>query len=269
MTSTMRVVKRSGEMEEYDPQKAMNAILRVGLSPEEAEEVMEEVRPHLYDGMTTEELYRLIRSRLPSCKATRYSLKKAIMLLGPDGHPFETLVGRVFTELGYTVELRQMLEGHCTTHEVDLVVCKNGVKGMVECKFHNALGIKTSIKDALYTWGRFLDIRGLNGISVPWLVTNTKFSSDVVNYARCVGMRTICWKCAEEKGLEKLVERVNIYPVTILDLKRKEQRILLDHDIIICRDILDRKEEMFSLFPRDTAEHIIGEAVEFLECVRK
>jgi len=265
----MRVVKRSGEVEDFDPSKAMNAIVRTGLSPEEAEKVMEKVRPHLYDGMTTEELYRLIRVRLPSCNASKYSLKKAIMLLGPDGHSFETLVGRVFTELGYKVEVRQMLEGHCTTHEVDLVVSRDGVRGMVECKFHNALGYKTSIKDALYTWGRFLDVKDTNGLDAPWLVTNTKFSSDVVHYAKCVGMRTICWKCTEEKGLEKLVERVNIYPVTVLDLKRSEHRKLLSNEFITCRDILDRKKELSALFSQETWERIIGKATDFLECVKQ
>ncbi len=269
MTIAMRVVKRSGEMEDFDPCKAIRAIMRTGMSREEAQEVLDRIKPTFYDGMSTEELYRLIRSKLPSCKATQFSLKKAIMLLGPDGHAFETLVGRVFRELGYTVEMRQILQGHCATHEVDLVVCRNGVKGAVECKFHNTLGIKTSIKDALYTYGRFLDLKDINGIAVPWLVTNTKFSSDVVHYAKCVGMRTICWKCTEEKGLEKLVERVNIYPVTILDIKRWEQRMLLDHEFIICRDILDRKAEMLSLFPKETGEMIVRKAADFLECVQK
>jgi hypothetical protein len=162
-----------------------------------------------------------------------------------------------------------MLQGHCTTHEVDLVVSRDGVKGMVECKYHNAPGYKTSIKDALYTWGRFLDIKDTNGISVPWLVTNTKFSSDVVHYTKCVGMRTICWRCTEEKGLEKLMERANIYPVTVLELRRSEHRTLLEHEFIICRDITDRKEELCSLFPRESCERIIKKAADFQECVKK
>ncbi len=66
----MRVVKRSGEVEDFDPSKAINAILRVGTSPEEAKAILESVKPYLYDGMTTEELYRRIRSALPEPKVT-------------------------------------------------------------------------------------------------------------------------------------------------------------------------------------------------------
>ncbi|MCX6651456.1 MAG: ATP cone domain-containing protein [Methanomassiliicoccales archaeon] len=269
MTLAMHVVKRSGKVEEFDSRKAINAILRVGTSQAEAEKILESIQPHLYDGITTEELYRKIRAQLPPCQATRFSLKKAIMLLGPDGHPFETFVARVFRELGYTVEVRQILKGRCVTHEVDLVIYKDGVKGMVECKFHNTLGTKSTIQDALYTWGRFQDLKDVNGITVPWLVTNTKFSSEVVCYAKCVGMRTICWKCSETKGLEKLVEGIMIYPITILDIKRGEQRTLLSHDFIICRDILERKAEVLALFPRETGERIIRKTEEFRRCVER
>lgn len=263
----MRVVKRSGELEKFDPSKAINAILRVGISRDRAESILEELRPDLYDGMTTEELYRKIRARLPSCQATQFSLKRAIMLLGPDGHSFETLMARVFRAQGYHTEVRQILNGRCVTHEVDVVITKNGEKGTVECKFHNSLGLKSGIQEALYTWGRYLDIKDANGITAPWLVTNTKFSSDVVRYARCMGMNLIGWNYPEKEGLEGMVEKANIYPITILDMRRGDQRTLLDHDIIICQDILDRKGEVMSLFSRETGERIIRKAEDFRRCV--
>lgn len=265
----MRVVKRSGELEEFDPSKAINAIVRVGIPQDQAEDILERLKPDLYDGMTTEELYRRIRTNLPSCQATTFSLKKSIMLLGPDGHSFETLMGRVFRELGYRTEVRQILKGHCVTHEVDVVIYKDGKKGTVECKFHNSLGLKSSIPEALYTWGRYLDLKETNGVDAPWLVTNTKFSSDVVRYARCVGMNLIGWKYPESGGLEQMIEKANIYPLTILDIKRGEQRTLLDHDFVICRDILERKAELLALFPREAGERIMRKAEEFRRCVEK
>lgn len=266
MTSAMRVVKRSGEVEDFDPGKAINAVLRVGVSRKEAERIMEAIGPHLYDGMTTEELYRLIRARLPTCEATRFSLKKSIMLMGPEGHAFETLMARVFRELGYRTEVRQMLKGRCVTHEVDVVIYKDGVKGTVECKFHNTIDLKSSIQEALYTWGRFLDLKETNHVNEPWLVTNTKFSSDVVRYATCVGLNLIGWSYPENGGLEQLLQRSNIFPVTILDIKRGDQRTLMDHDFVICRDILERKGELVTLFTRQAAEHIIEKAEEFRRC---
>ena len=265
----MRVVKRSGELEDFDPAKAINAILRVGTSPEEAKAILESVKPYLYDGMTTEELYRRIRSQLPSPKAQQYSLKKAIMLMGPDGHAFETLMGRIFERMDYEVLVRQILKGRCVSHEVDVVVVKDGKKATVECKFHNSLGIKSTIQEALYTWGRFLDLKDTNGVAAPWLVTNTKFSSEVVRYANCVGMHLIGWKYPEDGGLERLIDEANIYPITILDIRRSEQRTLLCHDFVICRDILDRKAELLALFPRETGEKVIKKAEEFLRDVRE
>jgi hypothetical protein len=219
--------------------------------------------------MTTEELYRRIRIQLPSCQATQFSLKKSIMLLGPEGHAFETFMARVFHAHGYRTEVRQMLKGRCVTHEVDVVIYKDGKKGMVECKFHNSLGLKSSIQEALYTWGRFLDLKETNGVDQPWLVTNTRFSSDVVRYASCVGMNLIGWKYPESGGLEQMVEKANIYPLTILDIRRGEQRTLLEHDFVICRDILERKEELLSLFPREAGERIIRKAEDFRRCVER
>lgn len=265
----MRVVKRSGEMEEFDPAKAINAILRVGTSPEEARAILEAVKPRLYDGMTTEELYRHIRSEMSSCQAIRFSLKKAFILLGPDGHPFETIMARIFQEMGYHTEVRQILKGRCVTHEVDVVITKDGVRGTVECKFHNSQGIKSSIQEALYTYGRFLDLRESNGVNAPWLVTNTKFTSDVVRYAKCVGINLIGWNYPESGGLEELVQRANIYPLTVLDIRRGEQRTLLEHDFVICRDILERKADVMRLFPKENAERVIRKAEEFRECVGK
>jgi len=268
LTLDMRVVKRSGELEDFDPAKAINAILRVGTSPEEAEAILESVKPYLYDGMTTEELYRRIRSRLPAPQAQQYSLKKAIMLLGPEGHAFESLMGRVFEQMGYQVLVRQILKGRCVSHEVDVVIVKDGKKATVECKFHNALGTKSSIQEALYTWGRFLDLKDTNNVEKPWLVTNTKFSSEVVRYACCMGMHLIGWKYPEDGGLERMIDEAHIYPITVLDIRRSEQRTLLYHDFVICDDIVERKPELLGLFPRETGERIIKKTEEFLRNVR-
>lgn len=265
----MRVVKRSGEVEEFDPSKAINAIIRVGISQDQAEAILDRLKPYLYDGMTTEDLYRRIRTNLPSCQATTFSLKKSIMLLGPDGHSFETLMARVFRELGYRTEVRQILKGRCVSHEVDVVIYKAGKKGTVECKFHNSLGFKSRIQEALYTWSRFLDLKETNGVDETWLVTNTKFSSEVVHYARCMGINLIGWKYPESGGLEQIIEKVNVYPLTILDIKRGEQRALLEHDFVICRDLLERQAEIRSLFPREAGERIIRKAEEFRRCVEK
>jgi hypothetical protein len=121
----------------------------------------------------------------------------------------------------------------------------------------------------LYTYGRYLDLKESMGINAPWLVTNTKFSSDVVRYAKCVGINLIGWNYPEGAGLEELVRKADIYPLTVLDIRRGEQRTLLSHDFVICRDILERKSEVMRLFPKEIADRVIQKAEEFRECVGK
>ncbi|MDD1772194.1 MAG: restriction endonuclease [Methanomassiliicoccales archaeon] len=265
----MRVIKRSGEAEEFDPEKAIYALLKVGATRSEAECILQRVMPELYDGITTEELYRRIRAQLPTGKAQQFSLKKALMLMGPDGHSFETFMARVFREMGYHTDVRLTLNGRCVTHEVDVVITKGDYRASVECKFHNALGIKSGIQEALYSWGRYLDIRDVNDLDSVWLVTNTKFSSDVVKYANCVGMNLIGWRYPDDGSLEQLISRNNIYPITVLNIKRGEQRTLLNHDFVVCRDILDRKPEMLTLLPREIGERIIKSTEEFMDQVMR
>jgi hypothetical protein len=43
----------------------------------------------------------------------------------------------------------------------------------------------------------------------------------------------------------------------------------LEHDFVICRDLLERQAEIRSLFPREAGERIIRKAEEFRRCVEK
>jgi hypothetical protein len=59
-----KVIKRSGESEEYDRSKTMTAIIRSGTTADEAEGILAKLEPKLYDGITTEEIYRRVRALL-------------------------------------------------------------------------------------------------------------------------------------------------------------------------------------------------------------
>ena len=101
--------------------------------------------------------------------------------------------------------------------------------------------------------------RGLSSVK-PWLVTNTRFSSDVVHYGECVGMGLLGWRYPEEAGLELLVERHRLYPVTILELRRGDIRTLLDNNIVLVKDVLCQQERVLSLLPRQSGERLIAQA---------
>ena len=249
-----RVKKRSGESEEYDRSKAKTAIIRAGSSAEEAEVILAKLEPGLYDGITTEEIYRRVRALLNEHSATRYGLKKAILALGPEGRNFETLIYRLFQSMGYDAKVRQTIQGKCVSHEIDVTMEKDGKRYMAECKFHNSLSMKCAIQTALYTYGRFLDVDASCDLKCPYLVTNTRFTSEVTKYADCVCMSLIGWKYPENVGLETLIERYRLYPVTMLDLRKSEVRVLLEKDLVLISDMLQKRDEVIRSLGRDTAD---------------
>ncbi len=249
----LKVTKRSGEIEEFDRSKTKTAVMRAGAMSDEADMIINKLLPGFYDGITTEEIYRRVRAMLNARSAARYGLKKAILALGPDGRNFETLVFRLFQAMGYDAKVRQLVNGRCLTHEVDVMMEKEGQHFMVECKFHNSLSLKCAVQTALYTYGRFLDVDGACDLECPYLVTNTRFTSEVVKYADCVGMRLIGWKQPEKGGLEELVERYHLYPVTMLDLKKSDIRTLLEKDMVLVVDVLERKDEVVRSLGKDSA----------------
>lgn len=260
----MQVVKRSGEREEFDPRKTIAAVVRAGVPRDEAEGIVRALEKQLYDGITTEEIYRRVHQMLQGRKASRYSLKKAFQRLGPEGENFETFVARLFQAEGYETQVRQVLDGKCTSHEVDVLMKRGGESVMVECKFHNSLGTKSSIQCALYVYARFLDLRDGERLDRPMLVTNTRFSLDALRYARCVGMDLLGWNSPEGSGIESLATRHRLFPITILEMRRSDLTSLLAHRFIVLDDLLERPKDVRVLLSRDSAEGILSQANEIL-----
>ncbi len=261
----MRVVKRSGEREEFDRRKTIAAVMRAGVTPEEAEGIVQRLEAQLYEGITTEEIYRRVHEMLQGRKAARYSLKKALLRLGPEGENFELYVARLFQMEGFETEARQVLEGKCTSHEVDVLLRKDGQRVMVECKFHNSLGVRSNIQCALYVYARFLDLKESSKLDRPMLVTNTRFSSDAERYANCMGMGLLGWRCPEDAGLESLATKHRLFPITILDLRRNDQSVLLAHRFVVVDDLLERVRDLRTLLSKESARDIEAQARELLQ----
>jgi hypothetical protein len=181
-------------------------------------------------------------------------VKKAILALGPDGRNFETFVYRLFQAMGYQAKVRETVQGKCITHEIDVTLEKDRKRFMVECKFHNSLAMKCTIQTALYTYGRFLDVDAAYDLECPYLVTNTRFSSEVVKYADCISMKLIGWRYPEQGGLEDLIERYRLYPITMLDLRKSEIRTLLGSDVVLVTDMLERRDDVIRSLGCDAAQ---------------
>lgn len=262
--SDMQVIKRSGEREEFDPNKTISAIVRAGIPRDEATRIVQALEPQLYDGITTEEIYRQVRQMLKGHNAAHYGLKKALLRLGPEGENFETYIARLFQAEGYLTKTRQILNGKCVKHEVDVLLARGREKAMVECKFHNDLGLKCNIQIALYVYARFLDLRDTEMLTKPILVTNTRLSLDAQRYANCVGMEVLGWKTPQENGIESLARKHRVFPVTMLEMRHRDQITLLENHFILVDDVLNRSREVYRLLSEDSAEGIISQAMELM-----
>jgi hypothetical protein len=175
--------------------------------------------------------------------------------MGPSGYPFEKLVGEILASQGFSVKVSQTVPGICVTHEVDVVAIKDKQHIMVECKFHNEASTKSDIKVALYVQARFEDIEKAGDVSgrskrftEAWLVTNTRFTSDAIQYAQCMGMKTIGWNHPQDGSLSELIDRARLHPVTSLtSLTKAQKKQLLDSGIVSCKELLNNPEVLSSI----------------------
>jgi len=263
------VVKRSGEYEPFSEGKVRSSLQRAGADEELIETIVSRVKRELHDGISTREIYSHVFSllrELQSPVVSRYDLKSAIMELGPSGFPFERFVAGVLEVRGYDVAVDQIVQGKCVDHEVDVVAHKGGKHYMIEAKFHNQPGIKSDIKDALYTYARFLDVEEAwveiagrrDQFYQAWLVTNTKVTSKVREYASCAGMRVTSWNYPPKDSLRSMVEKSGLHPVTCLQsLDREARARLVEQGIVFCRQLLERDVDFLS---RDQLEQVRKEA---------
>ncbi|NWF52374.1 MAG: restriction endonuclease [Nitrospirae bacterium] len=251
------VIKASGQTEEFNIQKLVDSLIRSGAPEYVARDIAKQVENQIKPSMHTKHIYRIAKKILRQYSKTadmRYSIKRAIYMLGPAGYQFEKYFAEILKAYGYSTETNRFIKGYCVTHEVDIFAVHNGIGHVIECKYHSNGGIPIDVKIALYVYSRFMDIKKAYelknedtvSINKGWLVTNTRCTSDAIKYANCMGLEIISWKYPEEKSLEKMIENKKLYPVTILSSIRKSSLDkLFKNNIILVRDIADIDEMTF------------------------
>ena len=253
------IVKASGEREPFSEAKLIRSLERVKASPTIIDKVLADIGERLKDGMPVSEIYRRafsILHRHQRRTALGYSLKKAIFQLGPTGYPFEKLVAGILRLQGFSVETGRIVKGYCVTHEVDVSAVKDERHILVECKFHNRQGLKSDVKVALYVQARFEDIQkkwqtepeSTHKYHETWLVTNTRLTSDAIQYANCVGMKAIGWSYPPENGLQQLMDRAGLYPVTCLaSLSGSQKKQLVERGVVTSTELEENKDMLWSI----------------------
>ena len=239
------IEKASGEHEAFSPAKLKRSLTRSGASSAVADDIVTQVENVLEPGMTTKAIYSMAFSFLRKTDrptAARYDLKRAIMDLGPSGYPFEEFVGAILREQGYDVEVGKLVSGKCVDHEVDVVATKGNEHFLIECKFHNRPGLKSNVKIPLYVKARFDDIvreekHSKEHFDGCWVVTNTKFTSEAIKYGTCAGLKVLGWSHPKNEGIEAMIDRLGLHPVTCLTTLSKQHKRALIHDgVVLCRD---------------------------------
>lgn len=253
-TERIIIIKASGEREAFEPEKLRASLLHSGATAEATEEVLSRILPELHNDMTTDEIYRHAFSVLAKTNrpvARSYSLRRAVMDLGPSGFPFEDFVAEILKAKGFKCETRQTVFGGCVSHEVDVVAYNEKQLIMIEAKFHNELGTKSDLKVVLYVKARFDDLKenifnygGKNrSVTDGWLITNTKFSSTAIHYGVCKNLIMIGWNYPEKGNLQDMIESQKLHPITcLISLSAVNKKALLGEKIVLCSDIKKNPE---------------------------
>lgn len=253
MTTTFKIIKASGEEQDFSEEKLRGSLKRSGAPAAIVDEVVAEVLRNLHPNISTKVIYnmafQLLRRKVRT-NAARYSLKKAIMQLGPSGFPFEQLVGEILKNEGFRIEVGKIVQGVCISHEVDVMAEKGNQLILIECKFHHSPGRICNVQVPLYIRSRFNDIEShlRNQPQSPvihyqgWVVTNTRFSTDAEDYGNCAGLKLIGWDYPKNGSLKELIERAGLFPVTaITGLNSKQKQRLIDKGIILCNDLYQNR----------------------------
>lgn len=273
----MKVAKSNGELVEYNPRALRISLSKSGASKDEVDEVFELLLNDIYDGMPTTDLFALAFEYLKKYRnsyAARYSLKRALSNLGPDGYYFEKYIRRLMESVGYNAINGEIIQGNAVTHEIDVVAQKEDILYFIECKFRNDIEAKISVTTPMYFMSRMIDIRDKEYTyfdktlkpTKGFLVTNAYLTTDSVDWATYYNIGLISWNYPETMSLKYLIDSLAIYPVTCLTTIIKDQhKILLDADCLLVKDILEQEEHLKSLnLSEETLNLLKEEAQELL-----
>ncbi len=236
---TVLITKASREKAPFSPTKLRQSLEKAGAGSAVIDWIVSEIEAQLVDGMSTKKIYSQAFSMLRKHSkpvAGRYKIKQAILELGP---------------LGYRTKVGVIIQGHCVSHEIDVEAEKDNQHFMVECKFHNRQGYKCDVKIPLYIKSRFEDVKKqwekrkghVTKFHEGWVVTNTRFTEDAIQYGKCSGLILIGWDYPQQGSISDRINLSGLHPVTCLtSLTKSEKQKLIDKMIVLCKELCDKPE---------------------------
>ncbi len=265
------VTKFDGRREPFKKSKILRTCLRVGVDRKNAREIVDRISRNVYDGITTKEIYHMILKELETFhrpKSSIYKLRESLSLIEP--HAFELFTAKLLGAFGYQTEHNIIIEGLCVDHEVDVVAKKGDELILVECKHHKNFHRFSGLDVALQVYARMEDIddgfkksKNKYNFTNAWIFTNSKVSDHAIRYTMAKGMKLTGWHYPETNGIEVMVQKSDVYPVTVLKVKRSVLSKMMENGIITIQDITDKKLRKLK-FSDYTIENIIRQKNEIL-----
>lgn len=246
------LIKSDGTHEPFQEEKLAKSLFEVGADERIIERILQEIQPHLYNHMPTQKLYSKVYQLLKKyarTSAAKYQLKQAVAQLGPAGYPFEKFIGKLLQFQGYITHIGVQIKGKSVNHEIDILAQKENMTYYIECKFHQP-GKKVDVKVPMYIFSRVLDlIQSYPKIIPPekshkqgWIITNTHFTADAIQFATSYDLRLTGWDYPEHGNLKQRIELAGLHPITCLTyLTLKEKQFLVQKGIILCHDLIHKK----------------------------
>jgi len=260
MKKKIHVINLRGEREPFSFKKVYQSARNVGASKEVALKIAKEIEKEVFEGISTsqifERIFEILFKETPQ-SAIKFNLKRSLEKLGPTGFPFEKFVARIFEVEGFEVKMNQIIPGFCVSYEIDFLAKKGNFIYIAECKFRQEAGGKVDLQSALANYARFLDIQKRKFFNTKMqyksiLITNAKFTKEAIKYSECVGVELLGWKYPPGGGLERLIEKNNFYPITILpSVNRQIAKELISQNIVLAKDVLEKKFEKIKVPNKD------------------
>lgn len=277
MNHLFTVTKSDGTQQLFEEQKLIDSLHRVGAAEDVIDEVVAEVEKTMKNGMSTSEIYSKAFHLLKKHSvhtAVKYSIRRGMLELGPDGFPFEKFVARIFKHWGYEAMTDQKIVGSSgVEHEIDVVAWKGDELAMVEAKYHNEFGLRSDLKVALYVKERFDDISGREytyggkkmKLNKRYLFTNTKFTEAAIQYSEFNHVNLIGWNYPTGNSLHDIIEANGLHPITLLSsISHKEKMELISRNVMTCIDLKTQKDSMLAV---GITEDRIAKVVEEIDII--
>jgi len=264
----VNIIKADGTQEPFSEDKLIASIKRAGIPESLNSQILEQVKNNLYENIPTSEVYKYIEQYFGNSNEysskSKYSLKRALMEMGPTGFPFEVFISEIMKAQGYQTEVGLTLMGKCVNHEVDVIATKGEEKLLIECKFHNRPGTRSDLQVSLYTKARFDDLKEKHGFTKAIIATNTKITLDGLAYADCENLGILSWSYPEENSLREMIEKYKIYPITqlaFLSLAHKQE--LMAKNFVLISQLCQNPNILNEIaIPKDKRGEIMAQANE-------